>query len=138
MPAHVGVYPLMLRAEVDGLQKDVAFKVTISDPCNRAILQPSSPLPLVNQVLIRNFDTTKTQTVTVSSDLEQTYGIQCAFSASLVSPPAWATISGSTITLDESKTVAGDVGSTTITVLVDSQLYPSQVIDLTYTFTVDI
>jgi surface antigen len=49
-----------LRAAADGVISDKSFTVTIQNPCQRIILQGSTPSPLVGMTLIRDFDSTKT------------------------------------------------------------------------------
>ena len=89
-------------------------------------------------VLIRDFDTTVPQTFTIVTDIETDYGIVCDYVATLVAPPAFISLTDSTLTADESATVIGDVGQHTITVEVTSALYPADVAAEQYTFTLDI
>jgi len=132
------IYTLTLRAMVDAATVDATFQVEVSDPCKRAILQPATPSPFANMVLIRDFDTTKTQTVSITTDILTSYSLVCNLAASLVSPPTYVSIAGLTITVDPSLTTQADVGLHTISVLVDSSDYPANVIDVTYTFTLNV
>ena len=88
--------------------------------------------------IIRDFDSTKTQTFTVTTDVQTSYSLVCNIVASLVSPPAYVSISGTTITVNASLTTQSDAGPHTISVLVDSADYPTSVTDVTYTFTLDV
>jgi hypothetical protein len=99
------VYALTLRALVDSQTVDANFQFEIADPCKRAIFQAVSPSPLANMVVIRNFDFTKTQTVSVTTDIETNYGLVCNFVASLSSPPSYVSITGKIITVDASLTI---------------------------------
>ena len=89
-------------------------------------------------VVIRNFDSTKTQTVSVTTDIETNYGLLCNFVASLSSPPIYTSITGKTITVDVSLTTLANIGMQTISVVVDSADYPTSVVDAIYTFTLDV
>ena len=89
-------------------------------------------------VVIRNFDSTKTQTVSVTTDIETNYGLLCNFVASLSSPPIYMSITGKTITVDVSLTTLANIGMQTISVVVDSADYPTSVVDAIYTFTLDV
>jgi hypothetical protein len=132
------IYTMTLRAAVDSATVDATFQVEVSDPCKRAILQPTTPSPFANMVLIRDFDTTKTQTVSITTDIQSSYSLVCNLAASLINPPSYVSIAGLTITVDPSLTTQADVGLHTISVLVDSSDYPENVIDATYTFTLDV
>lgn len=54
------IYPMTLRAEADGVSVDANFQVEIPDPCHRVVLQASTPSPLVDMSIVRNFDSSKT------------------------------------------------------------------------------
>ena len=89
-------------------------------------------------VIIRNFDSTKTQTVSVTTDIETNYGLVCNFVPTLSSPPSYVSITGKTITVDASLTTLADIGMHTISVVVDSADYPTSVLDAIYNFTLDV
>jgi hypothetical protein len=83
--------------------------VEISDPCKRAIFEANSPL--MSMDLVRNFDADKTQIIVAKTDIETNYGLICSFTAELVNPPTFVTLSGSTINVIAAQTTAQDVGS---------------------------
>jgi hypothetical protein len=60
---------MALRAQVDSQDINVSFTVEISDPCMRAVFQEATPSPIADMVLIRDFDTMKTQTFSVTTDI---------------------------------------------------------------------
>ena len=123
---------------MDAATVDTSFQVEVSDPCKRAILQPATPSPFANMVLIRDFDTTKTQTVSITTDILTNHSLVCNLAASLVSPPTYVSIAGLIITVDPSLTFLFDEGLNTISVLVDSSDYPTDVVGVIYTFTIDV
>ena len=61
--------------------------------------------------LVRNFDADKTQIIVAKTDIETKYGLICSFTAELVNPPTFVTLSGSTINVIAAQTTAQDVGS---------------------------
>lgn len=89
-------------------------------------------------VVVRYYDTTKTQTVSVTTDILTNYSLVCNLAATLISPPIYVSLAGLTITVDPSLTFWFDVGLKTISVLVDSLDYPSDVVGVIYTFTIDV
>lgn len=56
----------------------------------------------------RNFDTTKSQTFIISADVEINYGATCNKVYSLVSAPAFVTLTGTTISVAAALTTAAD------------------------------
>ena len=89
-------------------------------------------------VIIRNFESTKTQTVSVTTDIETNYGLVCNFVANLYRPPIYVSITGKTITVDTSLTTLADIGMQTISFVVDSADYLTSIVDAIYTFTLDV
>lgn len=129
---------MTLRAVVDAQTIDVNFSVEISDPCKRAVINAAATPPLVPMTATRFFDTTVTQTYTIDTDLT-TNGISCTLTCSLVSPPAYVSLSGSTLVVDVSLTTEANGGTTTnVSVLCDSATYPTLVADRILTFDVTI
>ena len=55
-----------------------------------------------------------------------------------MTPPAFVSLATTTISLDPLLTTGADVAVYTVSVLVRSTLYPSTVLDQTYTFQVDL
>jgi hypothetical protein len=84
--------------------------------------------------LTRNFDVIQTQTFDIFTDLRTTYGIACPLTCSLVSPPAYISQSGSTITVTSSSTSSSDVGPHTINIQCVSSNFPGSVTAVTYSF----
>lgn len=89
-------------------------------------------------VLIRTFDSILTQTFSVSTDILTNFGISCAYSVSLVSPPAFVSLSGLTITVNESLTTSANAGPNVINVKATSTNFSGTVTARTYQFTIDI
>jgi hypothetical protein len=89
-------------------------------------------------VLTRDFDSIKTQQFTIRTDVQNGFGVVCAVTATLVSPPIFVTLQDDIISVDESLTTVADVGPITISVLVDSLDFPAQVADVTYSFVLDV
>ena len=89
-------------------------------------------------VLIRDFDPTLTQTFTIVTDIEQNYGLVCAYVASLVAPPTFVSLATTTLSVDPLLTTGAEIAVHPISVLVSSVLYPTTVLDETYTFLLDI
>jgi hypothetical protein len=90
--------------------------------------------------LIRNFDTTKTQTFYFKTDIEVTHSLVCGLTATLLTPESYpyVSLSGLTISVDPSLTSASNVGLHTISIQATSTLYPGSVTAKTYTFVLDI
>jgi archaellum component FlaG (FlaF/FlaG flagellin family) len=130
-----GIYTLTLSAQVDGLQADSQFNIYISDPCMYATFMPTT---LPSLTLIRNFDTTVSASFWVQTDVEQNFSVLCNFVATLVTPSLYASVSDTTIQLDESLLDAADAGIQTLMIEVTSLEYPNSVTAAQYTFTVDI
>ena len=74
----------------------------------------------------------------IRDSVQTSYNLFCAYTATFVGPPAFVSIYGSTLTVDESATSATDVTQHTITVNVASSLYPLTVTAKQYTFILDI
>ncbi len=83
-------YALTLQAQADAKSVDCNFNVEISDPCKRAIFPVDSPI--TDMVLIRDFESEKTQTFWVNTDIETNHSLVCSFVASLVNPPSYVTL----------------------------------------------
>lgn len=136
--SNLGNHPVTQRASVDGQVTNVSFNIEIADPCRRAVFQSVTPSPLTNMILIRTFDTTKTQTFSISTDILTSFGVSCAYSVALVTPPIYVSLAGLTITVSESLTTSADAGLKTISVKATSVNFPGTVASRTYTFTLDI
>jgi hypothetical protein len=96
----VGLYSLQIRSVVDGLTQDKSFTVEIIHPCRDATILPAAN-PFSSMTVVRNFDTSKTQTQSISTDRMITYSIFCPFTCNLVSPPVYLSLSGTaTISVD--------------------------------------
>jgi len=125
--ADQGVYPLTLQASVDAQTITGAFQVEISDPCKRAVFAVSTSPALAPMVLIRDFDSAKTQSFKVTTDVEATYGLICNYVASLTPTWTYVSLAGSTasytITADPVLTVLADVGLHAISISVVSLEY---------------
>jgi hypothetical protein len=69
-------------------------------------------------------------------DVENIYGVTfCNKTYSLVSPPAYVTLLGTTITVDPTQAGPGDVGTKVITLEVNSLEFSGTVPTSSYTFT---
>jgi hypothetical protein len=89
--------------------------------------------------LIRNFDSIVTQVFSIKTDVETLNStIVCAQTITLVSPPGFMSLSGSSLVATESLTIATDVGPHVITVQAESTLYNSTVTPVQYTLSIDI
>lgn len=132
--ADVGVSSLTLQATVDGVTATKVFTVTISDPCKRAVLQPETPSPLSAMTVIRNFDLTKTQTFSVTTNLQTLYGISCNIACTKSGGPAYVTLAGMTITVNVSATTSANAGTQTVTLNCDSADFASSVVEKNYSF----
>jgi len=84
--------------------------------------------------LILDFDVTKTQVVSVKTDIETNYSIVCPLTCSLQPPPAYVSETGSTITAITALATTVDVGPHTISLYCASSNYPTFVTAKTYTF----
>jgi len=125
--SHKNVYPLTLRATINGLTADAAFNLDIADPCRRAVFQPISDAPISDMTLIRDFDSILTQTFVIKTDIEINYSLLCAYTVSPWLPPAYFSLTGLTIILDESFTIPIDVGPHTLYITAKSADYPGSV-----------
>jgi hypothetical protein len=88
---------------------------------------------------ILDFDTADLlQPFTVKTDLENTKSIVCAYTPSLIAPPAYAQLIGSSLKITASLLLPAHVGPNYITVRATSTLYPGSVFTVDYkmTFTV--
>jgi len=136
--ANQGVYPLTLQASVDAQTITGAFQVEISDPCKRAVFEVSTTPALAPMVLIRDFDSAKTQSFKVTTDVEATYGLICNYVASLTPTWTYVSLAGSTasytITAYPVPTVLADVGVHAISISVVSLEYSATVATEIYTF----
>lgn len=128
-----------MTAIADSVVVDKTFDVEIADPCKRAILPAETPSPLTSMTLIRDFDTTKTQTFNIKTDVETSNpSILCPLACNLVTPPTYVTKSGNTITADATLTTSANVGTQTISLQCSSIAYSASVVSKTYTFSLDI
>jgi len=125
--SNLGIYPVTLRASVDGQVTNVSFNVEIADPCRRAVFQPVAPSPIANMILIRTFDSIKTQMFSISTDILTSFGVSCAYSVALVTPPGYVSLAGLTVTVSESLTTSADAGLKTISIRATSINFPGTV-----------
>ena len=132
---NVGTHPIILEAILGILVVNESFNVIIEDPCKFVTL--TSTPTFTDMLMTRDLGTSLTQTLTIETDLNITPNfIDCPLTCSLVNPPAFASLSGTTVTLNSLQTTAADVDNSphTIQMSCDSTNHPADVTDQTYQF----
>jgi hypothetical protein len=106
---------MTLFASVDGVTVYASFSITVEDACQTTNLQsPLTTLPLTNMAVTRNLDPVQTQNFVLTSNIETSYSLMCNYVFTLISPPAYVSLSGTTISVDPALTTDADVGTQTI------------------------
>jgi len=131
--ASQGLHSITIRASVDATSVDKTFTVEISDPCKRAIFQPSTPSPLADMSFMLDFDTADlTQLFAINTDIKISHSIVCAYNTNLVAPPVFASLSGTTLSIIAASILPTHVGPNYITIRVTSALFPLSVFAVNY------
>lgn len=132
-----GTYSVTLLASIGDLTKQDTITVKVTDPCKNAVIQTTS---IPNIVLVRNLDTTpKTQSFSITTNLQALYGISCPITCVYNSPatvPGFVQLSGWTITADPVLTTSTDVGSVQVKFDCDSTNWPGSVANYKPTITI--